>query len=424
MRNNIKKWLGAVLTLLIAFPVLAAITPREAQIKLEDQIFNLLQQGKYEQVKKTLENIPVCPRSGTIYLDQVPSVSTLYKFTTDPFKMIDSENTYIEIIVDSRKDPGFTKKVAPVIVRPVAALKKSLAREYEERFGKSISEYDEEGYLQFPEPYKDSWLEDVAVNFLAENIWDRSSEFAFYYDVKWHEAQGISMDEAADLKYALKDDSWSRRVKYSPLFPKSFEMLQWHEILYVSDSIRSVASYFHDEEFFKKYQQKNYYELFTMDNFSEASYLDTRNKEDFSENDYVAAIVVGFGRFPRTWEIFASKDMPEDLLKEMQANVAKHFPEVCGTEKSHYIVDFYWKYHVEEGLKSAEEFCEEFITNAKEYGLWTDEAQKKYDNLLGKESVEEKVSKQIGKRFLRSLKRTLHSIQNADIDLDDIEFAN
>ena len=68
MRNNIKKWLGAVLTLLIAFPVLAAITPREAQIKLEDQIFNLLQQGKYEQVKKTLENIPVCPRSGTIYL--------------------------------------------------------------------------------------------------------------------------------------------------------------------------------------------------------------------------------------------------------------------------------------------------------------------------------------------------------------------
>lgn len=406
MKQNVKKLLGCALALFLALPVLAQTTQTLSQDKLEDKILTFLQEGEYEQVKTTLQNIPVCPKSGKVYLDEVPAICTLDKFNPDPFKMKDSGDKYIKIVVNSRKDPGFTKEVTPIVVRPVAALKNSLAREYKERFGKDISEYDETGYLQFPEPYKDSWLENVVPSLLAQQIWKKvyigkdawgekliyeyPSGIAFYYDAKWHEAQGLNREESAKLEYAFITDYTFRRAKlYNPFnenwyggFSRFLDNLPTYY-----KGISEAANNSDDKNFVIRYSQYVYHGLFTIDKFSDESQLpfDGHAKNNFSERDYVSLVLAYAHEY--FWESFDS-NMPENMLKEMQTNIVKHFPRVCAEE-----LDYIKLVLEEEGInwwkKTPNKACENFITNAKKYGLWTDEAQAKYDNLRSKKRMEE-----------------------------------
>ena len=114
-----------------------------------------------------------------------------------------------------------------------------------------------------------------------------------------------------------------------------------------------------------------------MDNFSEKSYEDTWNEEDFSEKDYVADIIYGFylSRYS-VWKTFVTKDMDADRLKKMQENVAKYFAKVCATD-SGYIHYKHSSLHYAEGTDGYE-LCKEFIEKAREYNLWTEEAETNY----------------------------------------------
>ena len=230
MIQNFTKWLFLSLSLFLVFPVLAqAKTASQiAQANLENEIYSFLQQGKYEQIKNALSKIEVCPKSKEKTKDEIPQRCTLNQFNPDPFKMEDSKE--IDRVIDAvyPYDHKYTTPVTLTIVRPVAALKNVLSRQYSDRFGKDISKHDLkalESYVQFQDTYKDSWLENVTTSLLAEQIWKLSPNYtelysrgmSFYYDVKWHEAQGISMDEAGKLEYAFRDN-YIRTKCYSTPF--------------------------------------------------------------------------------------------------------------------------------------------------------------------------------------------------------------
>ena len=441
MKQNVKKWLGVVLTLLIAFPVLAQeFTPSQlAQEKLENKIYSLLRQGKYEKVKTTLVNISVCPRDEKVTEKQIPATCTLNKFDPNPFKMNDSETTDVNIHVNLPGYSGYTKEVTLTVVRPVLALKNALSREYSERFGKDISEYYETGYLQFPETYKGSWLENVVPSFLAEQIWKELQDNhadnwwwkgtdmgkAFYYDAKWHEAQGYDLnkpedyDKVSELKYAFIPNK-ARYAAYEPFSDHDFD--SFNDFFGAATyryyrNLRETAKSHDDEDFFIRYKQRVYYKLFTMDSLP-VDY-DLSNSSKGFPTDYVTLVFIEFSRDSQSWERYAVKDMPENLLKEMQFHFNKNFPTVFALEKNYIQREFdatipaWWNMNFEE-------YYQDFIQNAKEYGLWTKETQKKYDELLG----EEKKQDSFLNRAWRRLERRLNEIQNTNVDLDNMEFAN
>ena len=388
MKQNVKKWLGCTLALLLVLPILAATPSEEAQNKLEDQIFTLLQQRKYEKVKTTLVNIPVCPESGKVFENQVPAKCTFREFNPDPFKMSDSNGT-VNIQVNSRKDPGYTKEITLTVVKPVEALKNSLAKEYQDRFGKNISEYDETGYLQFPEPYNGSWLENVVPSLLAQQLWNTSVyddiAIAFYNDVKWHEAQGISYNEAAKLKYAWikvgetrgKRNLTNREMLYTPSESMKIYFSRhsiWDDYLtYVPRINEIVGEELGDRNFAREYQQFVYSNLF-------GTGIGIYNH---SPEEYYSKIIEFFSH-KNMWEELAVKDMPKGYLRKLQNNVIRYVPKVCSDPNyAKELVDDWFAPN-----RDSKEICREFIRNAKEYGLWTEEAQRNYNNLLGRETAE------------------------------------
>ncbi len=393
MKKYVKKLLGCALALFFAYPVLA-YAPDEAK-KFNEEILNLLKGGQYEQVKKTLENIPVCPKNGEAYGDDISDKyrCTLRKFTTNPFKMEATDTNWINVVVKSRKDPGYTKKIKVLAVNPVGALKNALNEYYRYRFGKDISEYDSYFYLRFQDNYKGSWLENVIPSVLVEQIWkaamkdERDSKLngiAFYNDAKWHEAQGYDLnkpedyDAVSELKYGFIDKDvrykYYKMVEYyvksnSRILSMFFNYVEY-DIDSLYEGINEAAAKNKDKEFSIKYKQRIYHDIFTI-------YLNTKQEEDFSKKGYITKTMYNFYDKPHAWEKIAIENMPEDLLTEMQANVARDFVTVCNTSKGVYATNYYTDQRETEEI-TYKQICEDFIKNAKEYGLWSKDAESNY----------------------------------------------
>jgi len=331
----------------------------QAEQTLINKLSSALQNSGKEAAEKVWNSIPACSDiEGWEYTDaQVPDLCRgYYPVTVTVHLAEDSSYTGEQQIQYIPEGKNWDMRLFSLV--------------YKSLFGKPINEYNLQRYLSFLKKYKGTELYEavdaVLFSYVSDtyckryDFWDFKEKAqdigrCFYYKMSWGTARGLTPEQSCNDRQYLAYYMYPTILQFAFLNSGNNRYDKPFLCVIGEKEEREMFSAFYSEA--KKNNNVGLFHQFKQHIFFQAFAGVEGEATDRK---------IGSLSQKSVWEVLAIQ-MPSDKKKEMQEFIVREMMPRCMNELKQQGTNYAW-----------EPRCRAFRNNAKEYGFWTDDAERIY----------------------------------------------